>query len=606
MVLDYRTLNALWGSILVETLARLGLTHGVICPGSRSTPITYALAQHPQIQTVPILDERSAAFFALGLAQRRHQPVAVVCSSGTAGANFYPALIEAKESQIPLLLMTADRPPELRECGSGQTIDQIKLFGTYPNWQIELMVPSAQIDHLTYLRQQMVQIWERCLWPIPGPVHVNLPFRDPLAPVADLQGIDRDLERSLQLDEEDFFAQITPPVLPQIVPTALPWSTWRAATRGLIIAGPAHPSDPERYCRAVAILSRHLGWPLIAAGLSPLRHFAQLNPALISTYDLILRHPERAQQLQPSHVIQLGSLPTSKVLRGWLQTAQALTWAIDPSPQGRDPGHGRTISLRCSIESLAGILSSDPDPNLTDHVPAQGIYRQHWLQYEAQARHQIQHTFNTTEDWIESRIPWELAHSLPVGTPLFIANSLAVRDVEWIWPPNSLQIRPCFNRGANGIDGTLSTALGVAEGDPGVAAVLLTGDLAFLHDSNGLLIRPHLRGHLTVVVINNQGGGIFELLPIAQFDPPFEDYFATPQSVDLRGLCHSCGVEYEPIHTWTQLRHRLNPLPQIGIRVLELKTDRKLSAQWRQRQFQLWSHQIGVTPAERSDPLNGD
>jgi 2-succinyl-5-enolpyruvyl-6-hydroxy-3-cyclohexene-1-carboxylate synthase len=186
MPIDFRNTNTVWASILAETLKHLGLSTAVICPGSRSTPLAVAFAQHQEIEAIPVLDERSAAFFALGIAKATGRPTVLVCTSGTAGANFYPAVIEARESRVPLLILTADRPPELRDCHSGQTIDQLKLYGTYPNWQTELSTPSVEISRLRYLRQTVVHAWERSLFPTPGPVHLNIPLRDPLAPISQL------------------------------------------------------------------------------------------------------------------------------------------------------------------------------------------------------------------------------------------------------------------------------------------------------------------------------------------------------------------------------------------------------------------------------------
>ncbi len=202
MPIDFRNANTLWCSILAETLQRLGLTTAVICPGSRSAPLTIAFAQNNKIETIPILDERSASFFALGIAQKSGLPTALICTSGTAAANFYPAIIEARESRIPLLIFTADRPPELRDCHAGQAIDQVKIYGNYPNWQAELAIPSASTRMLDYLRQTIVYAWERSQFPTPGPVHLNIPFRDPLVPVPDIAVEALETE----FNPEDFFA----------------------------------------------------------------------------------------------------------------------------------------------------------------------------------------------------------------------------------------------------------------------------------------------------------------------------------------------------------------------------------------------------------------
>ena len=283
MGFDFRNTNTLWASVLVETLVRLGLKTAVVSPGSRSTPLTVALAAHPEVEAIPILDERSAAFFALGLAKRSGLPTLLLCTSGTAGANYYPAIIEARESRVPLLVITADRPPQLRHCGSGQTIDQQKLFGDFPNWYAELALPRPQLALLAYLRQTLVQAWRRTLGPSPGPVHLNCPLEDPLAPVEDnsVEGLRDCLDHRFWLGLE-----ANPEISSRVAVTDLSWLlNWLVARsscdRGLIIAGPAQEQDPLAYSQAIASLSTYLQWPVLAEALSPLRNHAQLQPYLI-------------------------------------------------------------------------------------------------------------------------------------------------------------------------------------------------------------------------------------------------------------------------------------------------------------------------------------
>jgi 2-succinyl-5-enolpyruvyl-6-hydroxy-3-cyclohexene-1-carboxylate synthase len=586
MTFDFRNPNALWASVLAATLARLGLKTAVISPGSRSTPLTVALVQQPEIDAVPVLDERSAAFFALGVARRTGLPVALVCTSGTAGANYYPALIEARESRLPLLVFTADRPPELRDCASGQTIDQQKLFGVFPNWYAELAVPVAEVEMLQYLRQTLGQAWGRSLYPVAGPVHLNCPLRDPLAPVADTPlpgpGLSGQLKDYLN---DNFLAAVAAPVPVALAAPALvlPWlERWRECDRTLIIAGPAQPVDSSTYCKAVAALSGYLGCPVLAEGLSPLRNAASLNPRLVTTYDLALGQATWAADLVPDQVIQLGPLPTSKRLRQWLQATQPRRWVIDPAGANLDPLHGPTQPVALTLESLALALPGGAAPGAT-------AYLDQWLALEGHLRQHLNTALAATTDIFESKVPWVLARCLPANTPLVIANSMPIRDVEWFWLPDHSRgdrgIRPYCNRGANGIDGTLSTALGVAHGGP--PTVLLTGDLALLHDTNGWLSVARLRGHLSVVVINNRGGGIFERLPIAQGavveTSLFEDFFATPQSVNFNHLCAAYGVSYERVETWSQLAASLSHLPTTGVRVLEVRCDRKQSHALRQQ-----------------------
>lgn len=575
MPIDFRNTNTVWSSILVETLKRLGLTTAVICPGSRSTPLAVAFAQHSQIEAIPVLDERSAAFFALGIARKTKRPVVLVCTSGTAGANFYPAVIEARESRVPLLILTADRPPELRECHSGQTIDQLKLYGSYPNWQAELAVPSVELGMLNYLRQTLVHAWERSRFPTPGPVHLNIPFRDPLAPLPQFDT--NALQTHVQLDE--FFTHLSLcnspiPTLECVIPNL--YQEWQRCEHGIIIAGVAQPQYPKEYCDAIANLSKALGWPVLAEGLSPVRNYAALNRYLISTYDLILRNQQLAQQLAPEMVIQIGELPTSKELRAWLDQCQPQRWVIDASHHNLDPLHGKTIHLQTPVEQVTDCLS------LSEKLEKDctSSYLNQWCEAEAKARSAVDQEMTRITQLFESKAAWLLSQTLPSETPLFIANSMPVRDVEFFWKPNNTNVRPFFNRGANGIDGTLSTALGMAHQNQ--SSVMLTGDLALLHDTNGFLLKNKLVGHLTIVLINNNGGGIFEMLPISKFDPPFEEFFATPQDVNFAQLCVSYGVEHYLIQSWEHLQERLHRLPSEGIRVLELRTNRKADTKWRQ------------------------
>ncbi|MBD2256175.1 2-succinyl-5-enolpyruvyl-6-hydroxy-3-cyclohexene-1-carboxylic-acid synthase [Pseudanabaena sp. FACHB-2040] len=580
MKLDFCNTNTLWASVLVETLVRLGLETAVVSPGSRSTPLTVALALHPGVEAVPVLDERSAAFFGLGVAKRTGKPVVLVCTSGTAGANYYPAVIEARESRVPLLLLTADRPPELRDCASGQTIDQQKLFGNFSNGYAELAIPAADLGLLRYLRQTLVQAWRQTLLPVAGPVHLNCPFRDPLAPLED--GSTAAIKEWV---DDSFFTGVQFFPLPRTgqgtVPSESPPTDERntlhppippspsLSSQGLIIAGPAQPLDAEAYCDAIANLSYHLQWPVLAEGLSPLRNHAAFNPHLITTYDAILRQPDLAAQLVPDQVIQIGPLPTSKTLRQWLEQVDPLRWVVDDGYRNLDPLHGKTVPLASLIELPESIEAA------TD-----GNYLKTWLELDFKVRQRLDQTFEKTTDLVESKVAWLLPRTLPAETPLVIANSMPVRDIEWFWSLNDRGIQPYFNRGANGIDGTLSTALGIAHGNQ--PTVLLTGDLALLHDTNGFLSCPRLRGHLTIVLINNSGGGIFEMLPISKFDPPFEDFFATPQTVNVAKLCAAYSADYERVDDWQTFSQRLGSLPQAGVRVLEVRCDRKTDAPFRQ------------------------
>ena len=574
--LDFRNTNSLWCSVLVETLFRRGVRQAVCSPGSRSTPLTFALARHAGIEAIPVLDERSAAFFALGLAKQTLQAVVLVCTSGSAVANYFPAIVEAKESGVPLIVITADRPPEMRECASGQTIDQQKIFGGFVTWYHELAVPEATLEMLRYLRQTVAHACDRAMGMSEvarGPVHLNAPFRDPLPPVE--TGSGNALRGQIG---EDFFAHLSSE-RPLVSAGAVQRPT---TTRGLIVAGAYAPEDRARYVAKLSELAATLGWPVLVDVLSPARHHELPGAVRVSAYDAILRNDAAARALVPRTVLCLGSWPTSKVLRGWLEQTQAETLLVSPAPDNRDALHGKTRQLALPVEGLSAAKGGAVDAS----------YAQAWSGAESVARSILDDSLEKTPELFEAKAAWLLSRILPVGTPLAVANSMPVRDLEYVWPAGDRGIRVYFNRGANGIDGTLSTALGIAHGNER-PAVLLTGDLALLHDSNGFLLRPKLRGALTIVLINNAGGGIFEHLPVSRFDPPFEEFFATPQQVDFATLCAAHGVEHVAVRHWTQFEALVAALPKSGVRVLEIRTDRKRDAAARKALFAKAAEAVG-------------
>ncbi|WP_298615040.1 2-succinyl-5-enolpyruvyl-6-hydroxy-3-cyclohexene-1-carboxylic-acid synthase [uncultured Thermosynechococcus sp.] len=549
-------LNVLWASVLFETLYRLGLRTVVLSPGSRSGPLAIAAAAHRHLEALPILDERSAAFFALGLVQQQGRPVALVCTSGTAAANFYPAILEASLSHLPLIVLTADRPPELRFCQAGQAIDQVHLYGRAVRHYRELSLPELPL--LPYLRQTLCYSWQTALWPDPGPVHLNIPLRDPL---------DLRLEANFQGTlPEHFFDHVQPFVYPRTV-TPLPWPTWQQIQRGVIIAGPSHTVNPVAEAAAIDRLSRFLQWPVLADALSSARGL----PHSIAHYDLLLRDALLRERLRPEAVIQLGPLPTSKPLREWLSACDPLIWCLEPTGDNNNPLHGRCQTLAIAPQDV----DCPPDP-----LPA-NPYLKDWQEQDERLREQLKQLFETIDWFCEAKLIYHLPEWLPTQTAIFVASSMPVRDVESVWRAGNRPHRFYFNRGANGIDGTLSSALGVAH--RGQPTLLITGDLACLHDTNGWLITPQFQGCLTVLLINNQGGGIFEHLPIRQFDPPFEAFFATPQQVDFRYLAAAYGVPYHCLQDWADIEAQLRQTPWPKIRLLEFRSDRHRNAQWRQQ-----------------------
>ncbi len=555
--LDFRNTNTLWCSVLAETLARRGVKHAVISPGSRSTPLTMALVRHPDIATTPVLDERSAAFFALGLAKQTGFPVVLVCTSGTAGAHYLPAVIEARESAVPLVVITADRPPELRDCASGQTIDQQKLFGGFAGFYHELAVPEASLATLRYLRQTVAHAVERAA---EGPVHLNAPFRDPLPPIED--GSAAGLAGAG--DWEAFFNR--PEAGAVAVVAGSPVGPVLSSGRVAVIAGNDWPHA------AIGRWAAARGWPVLADALSPARLRGDGAGVVVAAYDAILRDRRAAETLRPDWVFILGEIPTSKALRQWLGAHDPQVVQITAKAGNRDGLHGRTITLRLSPGELDRVAA--------DWTAAPTEWSAQWARAEAAAQGALAKLAAAPR--FEGTFTRAVTEVLSDGQVLFVASSMPVRDLEYFAPVRTDGPRVLANRGANGIDGTLSTALGVAHA--GQPAVLLTGDLALLHDTNGFLIAPKLRGSLTVVVINNRGGGIFGHLPVAKFDPPFEEYWATPQQVDFGRLCAAYAVPHQTVDTPAALRVALQTQSEEpGLRLIEVRTDRTLDAATRQR-----------------------
>jgi 2-succinyl-5-enolpyruvyl-6-hydroxy-3-cyclohexene-1-carboxylate synthase len=555
--------NSVWGALTMEVLARLGVQTVVTSPGSRSTPLTVAAGRNPRIEALSILDERSAAFYALGLAKRTRRPVVLVCTSGSAAANYWPAVVEASMGGTPLLFLTADRPAELRGCSSGQTIDQLKLYGGYVRHFAELALPEASEAMLAYLRQTLVHAVSLSMAANSGPVHLNFPFRDPLAPEAEpTQSV---IEASAL---EAAATVITRPC--EAVPCVgaidqVALERLSSHSKGIIVVGTEHPrGGDEDFADAVAMIADKLGWPVLADVLNPLRSHAGENPSLITRYDAFLRQAEQAEALQPTAVLQVGSLPTSKVLRAWLGSQDAVSFLLNSRHINSDPLHRIATPIYGGAHELAELLQ---------HQRVEPEWAASWASVERETAKRIDERMMEMDTLFEGKVAWLLSKHLPVGTPVFLASSMSVRYAEYFWCAGSRAYSVFCNRGANGIDGTLSTALGVAHRSK--PAVLLTGDLAFLHDSNGLLAASQLKGSLTVVVVNNNGGGIFEHLPVAQMNPPFETYFATPQRVDLAKLCEAHCVPYQTVDDWHSFIDAVSLASQTGLRVLELRTDRK-------------------------------
>jgi 2-succinyl-5-enolpyruvyl-6-hydroxy-3-cyclohexene-1-carboxylate synthase len=542
--------NPPFGQLVISTLYRLGVGHFIVSPGSRSTPLTLAVAGLPAGSHSVVLDERSAAFEALGRIKATGQPVAVVCTSGSAGAHYYPAVIEARESSLPLVVLTADRPPELRHCHAGQTIDQLKLFGTYPLFHAELPLPETGTLLLRQVREICRCAVESALGSPSGPVHLNCPFREPFSPS---EGTVPDLDTAL-LDG------LSPVRLVQAEPDLVP----RLPERTLVLAGPRPGHDAPDELEAVLELGRRCGFPILADGCNPLRYRGDAAPVVVH-YDRIARDDALWEELRPQAVVLWGEPPTSKLLRQRLADLDLPGYLVSAGQRNLNPVHG---FIAWAGSSMARFLER------CEGVPS--AYGQEWLRADERMEATLISVLGRDHEFFEGDVHRFLSGTLPPGAPVFYASSLAIRDAEWFMPKSSSGLRPYCQRGANGIDGTLSLARGMANalGEP---AWLVTGDLAFLHDKNGLEGRFVDGAGLFVVLINNSGGGIFEFLPVAGQGEAFETFFATPQGVDIKQLVRAHGGTHAACSDLDGLGEALRSWNGSGLVVAELHVDRKLS-----------------------------
>lgn len=535
MILDAPNLNRLWADVLVEEFVRSGVTQFFLAPGSRSTPLTTAIAAHPTARATLHYDERGTAFSALGYARATGRAAGWITTSGTALANGFPAIVEAGTDNVPLVLLTADRPPELRHTAANQTIDQPGLYGGYVRWAMDVPTPSTDVP-LASILTMVDQATHRAQGtPASGPVHLNLMYRKPLGPTPDGQTYDA----------------YTAPVRAW-AGRATPWTTYAAgapatppsgdliahlqsAKRGVLIAGrmPAYVDTAP-----VQALAQHLGWPLLPDVGSQLQLAAPAaeDPRCLA-FDHVLAHAEWRGSLAPDVVVQIGGPPVSKRLQQALQAWQPATYVlVHPGPRRIDPHHSVTHRIQADPAAFARTLM-----DVLPEASALASYTEAWQQADTAAEEALARALST-EPLSEPQVARLVATHLPDGHPLVLASSMPVRDADrFTRRPSGASIPVIANRGASGIDGLVATAAGAALGC-GHPATLLIGDLALLHDLNSLALLRQVP--VVVVVINNDGGGIFHFLPIATERDVFEPYFGTPHGMDFAHAAQQFGLPY--------------------------------------------------------------
>ena len=527
--------NTLWGETLVDELAASGIDAVCLAPGSRSTPLTVAFADHPDIEVFSHLDERSAAFFALGRGRRTGTPTPVVCTSGTAAANFHPAVLEASESRVPLLVLTADRPPDLQDSGANQTTDQQQLYGSAVRLYRTLPEPEAEPRKLRSLRVTAGRAVAAATGTPPGPVHLNAPFRKPLEPTPVPGDVPADFEATAPLaarGREGPFVETTrgQQRLDDTDLQALAHGL-ADADRGLLVTGPADEPTPSR--AAVAALADATGFPVLADPLSGHRFGAHVAETVVcGGYDSYL---DGAEWPDPEVVVRFGASPTSKVLRNYLAATDARQVVVDPAGGWREAEFTATDLVVAQptplAEELAAAIPVEASAGTSEYRERfQRAEQTHWQVVE-------------TDEWFEGGIVGTVARRCPDPATLFVSNSMPVRDLDRFGRPREAALTVLGNRGVSGIDGITSTALGAGSATDEPLVVVL-GDIAFYHDMNGLLALERCGVDATIILVDNDGGGIFHMLPIEDFDPPFTEQFRTPHGLDFApaGELYGCDV----------------------------------------------------------------
>lgn len=535
---------------LASALYAGGVRHVVVSPGSRSTPLAYAFASAKQLTLHRQVDERAAAFYALGLAKATNEPVVLLCTSGTAAANYFPAIIEAKYARVPLIVLTADRPHELREVGAPQAINQVQLYGEHVKWSVDYPIPDDNVQTLPFITRHTARAMMIAKTAPFGPVHINVPFREPLT--IDLQ--DDLYEAALTLHEGE--------LVPSASTLAQLTSILNDTKRGFIVIGELPLKTDSAHIWAFV---RALKWPVLVESLSNLRGNIPLDcrDYVIATYDATLKSAEFKAVVQPETVIRLGAQPVSKFVQQFITASNPAHYiVVDEDAMFRDATAMTTMVVHAQLGAWLAELP------LTSSI--EEAYVHEWRDVNELAMEYIEHYIDGAID--EGAAMSHLLAGVPEETDIFVSSSMPIRDIDTFFLPTTRDVRIFANRGANGIDGVVSTALGFSNGN-GRNTVLVIGDLAFLHDTSGLLATRYQHCDIDIVVMNNDGGGIFSYLPQASVPQHYEELFGTPTALTFEHVAAMYGFEYEAVRDVAAL-YGIMQTPRTRIRLIEVFTNR--------------------------------
>jgi 2-succinyl-5-enolpyruvyl-6-hydroxy-3-cyclohexene-1-carboxylate synthase len=576
--------NILWAGSFVNELAALGVKYVSLSPGSRNTPLTLAFANNKKIKSFVHIDERSSGFFALGLAKASGTPVAVVCTSGTATVELYPAIVEAYQQRVPLIICTADRPPELLNRGANQTINQFNLYKNHIRWFYDAGLPEPELNKIRSLKLAAGNAVHYSMVESRGPVHLNFPFKKPFEPKTSTDEIDIGLltfaDNSLpvkndsfgcddvDIDRQKWFLEI--------------FNYFKKYEKGLIIVGPDNYNS--EFLNNCQLLSEKLSYPVLADGTSQLRFGNQCKENIITNFDAVLRSQEFSRDHQPDIIIHFGRTVTSKGLDTFLSNCDAVRFMVNEFGDWFDPADKSIAAYSCKpyvfCREMVSLIESKKISR------KQSSWLKAFNKEETIAARLKNKIIDHSVFPNESRIVNEVLKALPDECQVMVSNSMPVRDFDYFASCNEKKIIIYNNRGASGIDGITSTALGIAAANKN-PTVLITGDLAFYYDLNGLLSAKNYNIPLVIVLINNNGGGIFEVLPISNYGEIFRKYFLVPHNLEFRNFVKGFGGNYKLIKGWKAFNSSLyTALKAKKFSVLEIKTNAADSLKTRRKFWQ--------------------
>lgn len=561
----------------VDELYKSGLTDVVISPGSRSTPLAMTFAEHPKIKHWVNMDERSAAFFALGMAKQQQKAVAILCTSGTAAANYYPAIVESYYSRVPILVLTADRPHELRDVGAPQAINQINLYGEYVKWFHDMALPESTAPLLHYVRSKGARALSIASMGNQGPVHLNFPFREPLIPdftISNLWG---------QLDETSFYPNTEGKRRLDKLQLDSFLASLSKHEKGLIVCG---PQADEKLAERITELAGKYNLPILADPLSQLRAGQHNKENVIESYDAILKSDGVRKRLKPDFILRFGAMPVSKPYLFYVREHAETTHYIVESEEGyREPTGTSTHFIYAEPAYLCeDMINHKKDMRFDDE------WIDSWTSMNETAKQHL--SIGKAEGVMtEGNAVEQLITVIPDKSTIYVGNSMPVRDLDTFFMTSPKHIRVLGNRGANGIDGMTSSALGAAS--HGERVTLLLGDLSFFHDFNGLLLAKQYNINLTILLINNNGGGIFSFLPQVNHTDHFEALFGTPLDIDFEKVISVYNGKYSNPSSYLELEQALTEsYQQSGLSVIEVNTEREENVKWHKAKWTTIEEQL--------------